>query len=58
MNDEIRQLEMERDALLRTWKPLPPEADDHWRPSPWNDDLWRRVSGWLSRRVPWHREDR
>ena len=58
MNDEIRQLELERDALMRMWKPLPPEADDRWQSSTGRDDLWRRVSGWLSRRVPWHREDR
>jgi hypothetical protein len=58
MNDEIRQLELERDALMRTWKPLPPEVDDRWRSSAGNEDLWRRVSGWLSRRVPWHRDKR
>jgi hypothetical protein len=54
MNEEIRQLQAERDALLQSWKPKPVESEPPRYRSRDPDPLWGRLRGWLKVRVPWN----
>jgi len=52
MNDEkIRQLEAERDALLKNWKPKPPDSSSRREVRRGAAAWWGKLNGWLKYRV-------
>ena len=54
-NEKIRQLEAERDALLRNWKPQRENAGHRKKPRRHRATWLGKLNGWFKTQVPWGR---